>query len=113
MDMVARSRWSACRWAQNASESPLPVSARSCRMFLTQCARCHCTDSHSSRVTRAQPGNRVQSGSASSVRRYTYGCSITKARLTRVVFRDDKLRYVKLTKDLCEIIPCYRKTSRL
>ena len=69
MDMVARSRWSASRSAQNASDSPLPSTSRSCFMFFTQCARCHCTDSHSSRVTRAQPGNRVQSGSLSSVRR--------------------------------------------
>ena len=42
-------------------------------MFFTQWARCHCADSHSSRVTCAQPGNRVQSGSASSARRYAYG----------------------------------------
>ena len=39
-------------------------------MFLTQWARCHWADSHSSRVTSRQPGKRVQSGSTSSRRRY-------------------------------------------
>ena len=78
MDMVARSRWSRSVSAKNSSLSPVPSTARSCLMFFTQWARCHCADSHSSRVTCAQPGNRVQSGSASSARRYTYGCSITE-----------------------------------
>ena len=50
------------------SSSRSPNSARSCRMFLTQCARCHWTDAHSSAVTSFQPGNRVQSGSTSSTR---------------------------------------------
>src|SRR3954467_10687219 len=51
------------------------MRARSCLMFLTQCARCHCTEAQSSAVTSAQPGNLVQSGSTSSTRVYGYGCS--------------------------------------
>ena len=41
---------------------------RSWRMFFTQCARCHCADSHSAWVTSRQPGKRRQSGSTSSWR---------------------------------------------
>ena len=70
MDIVARSRWSRSRSARNASDSPPPVTSRSCRAFFTEWARCHCADSHSSRVTRAHPGSRRQSGSASSRRWY-------------------------------------------
>src|SRR5215470_933381 len=111
--MVARCRWSASRSAQNDSESPLPSTSRSCRMFLTQCARCHCTDSHSSRVTRAQPGNRVQSGSASSLRRYTYGCSSTDSvAFPKQCFRDDTLRSLDYTKELHVEVLCDNKTSR-
>ena len=43
-------------------------------MFLTQLTRCHCADYHWSRVTARHPGSRVQSGSTSSRRRYSYGC---------------------------------------
>ncbi len=68
IDMVARSRWSRSTSAQNASLSPGPVTWLSWRRFFTQCARCHCADSHSACVTSAQPGNRRQSGSASSLR---------------------------------------------
>src|SRR5919112_917145 len=42
-----------------------------------QCARCHCTDSQSAAVTSFQPGNRVQSGSTRSARRYGYGCPVS------------------------------------
>src|SRR5689334_3169367 len=43
-------------------------------MFLTQLTRCHWAFSHWAAVTCRQPGNRVQSGSTSSTRRYSYGC---------------------------------------
>ena len=41
------------------------ASSRSCRTFLTQCARCHWALSQSAAVTSVQPGKRVQSGSTS------------------------------------------------
>ncbi|HSS91300.1 MAG TPA: hypothetical protein VLL69_18440 [Streptosporangiaceae bacterium] len=68
IDMVARSRWSRSRSAQNASDRPGPATSRSCRRFFTQCDRCHCADSHCAAVTPAQPGKRRQSGSVSSLR---------------------------------------------
>ena len=73
IDMVARSRWSRSRSSKNLSSSPAPVTCLSCRAFLTQWARCHCADSQSGAGTAAQPGNRRQSGSASSWRRYILG----------------------------------------
>src|SRR5919109_2650408 len=81
IDMVARSRWSRSRSAKKESASPGPVTCRSCRTFFTQCARCHCADSQSAADTSAQPGNRRQSGSASSCRWYAYGCETMKPTL--------------------------------
>ena len=48
------------------SLSPAPMTWRSWRMFLTQCARCHCAEAHSPASPPAQPGSRCQSGSTSS-----------------------------------------------
>ena len=69
IDMVALARWSCSRSAKNASLRPVPVTWRNWRAFFTQCARCHCADSHSATLTPAQPGKRRQSGSVSSRRR--------------------------------------------
>src|SRR6266516_1662987 len=46
---------SSSRWSPRASLNSL--------RFLTVCARCHCADSHCSRVTSRYPASRVQSGS--------------------------------------------------
>ena len=93
IDMVARSRWSRSRSAKKESASPGPVTCRSCRAFLTQCARCHCADSQSAADTPAQPGNRRQSGSASSCRWYTYGCETMEATPPILCMIPKNLRY--------------------
>ncbi len=66
IDIVARSWMSLARFSARSSGSSGPRTSFSSLRFLTVCWRCQSADSHSSRVTLFQPGNRRQSGSANS-----------------------------------------------